>query len=59
MTTPEREIIHVYGLTAEQKSKLRVAAAQADMTLSKYCYQLLKERTEDFTDIKLKGNAKK
>lgn len=54
----ERRILHIYGFSEEEFSKLRVKAAQADMTISKYCYHLLREKTENFTDIELKKKIK-
>jgi len=58
MTNAEKRILHIYGLSEEEFSKLRVKAAQTDMTLSKYCYQLLKERTKNFTEIDIERNKK-
>lgn len=59
MTNAERRILHIYGFSEDEFSKLRVKAAQSDMTISKYCYQLLKERTNGFTDIELEKNKTK
>lgn len=56
MTNAERRILHIYGFSEDEFSKLRVKAARCDMTISRYCYQLLKERTKDFTDIELEKN---
>jgi hypothetical protein len=58
MTSAERRILTIYGFSEDEYSRLRVKAAQHDMTLSKYCYQLLKERTANFSDINLEKNKK-
>lgn len=59
MTNAEKRILHIYGFSEDEFSRLRVKAAQSDLTISKYCYQLLKERTANFSDIELERNKKK
>ena len=59
MTNAERRILHIYGFSEEEFSKLRQKAARHDMTISKYCYLLLKERTKNFTEIDIERNKKK
>lgn len=46
-------------LTEEQKHKLRVAAAEHNMTLSKYIAKLLEKATKNYIDLSLPEDKKK